>query len=68
MRVKHDWLQIGMTKSVRTELETKWVVGKNVNHQQYNNDKDGSGIRIPVGREDNAIGWGGVLSGQRWTE
>jgi len=56
MRVKRDWLQIGMTKSVRAESEVKWVVGKNVSHQQYNNDKDGSGIRIPVGREDNAIG------------
>jgi len=43
MRVKHDWLQIGMTKSVRAESEVKWVVGKNVSHQQYNSDKDGIG-------------------------
>jgi len=41
MRVKHDWLQIGMTKSMRAESEMKWVVGKNVSHQQYNSDKDG---------------------------
>jgi len=36
MRVKRDWLQIGMTKSVRAESEMKWVVGMNVSHQQYN--------------------------------
>jgi len=68
MRAKHDWLQIGMTKSVRAESEMRWVVGKNVSHQQYNSDKDGLGIWIPVGCEDNAIGWGGVPSGERWTE
>jgi len=43
MRVKRDWLQIGMTKSVRAESEMKWVVGMNVSHQQYNSDKDGTG-------------------------
>jgi len=43
MRGKRDWLQIGMTKSVRAESEMKWVVGKNVSHQQYNSDKDGIG-------------------------
>jgi len=43
MRVKHDWLLGGMTKSVRAESEMKWVVGKNVSHQQYNSDKDGTG-------------------------
>jgi len=43
MRVKHNWLLEGMTKSVRAELEMKWVVGKSVSHQQYNSDKDGTG-------------------------
>jgi len=53
MRVKHDWLQIGMTKSVRAELEMKWVVGKNVSHQQYNSDKDGTGYSNTGGSREN---------------
>jgi len=43
MRVKRNWLQIGMTKSVRAESEMKWDVGTNVSHQQYISDKDGTG-------------------------
>ena len=32
-----------MTKSVRAESETKWVVRTNVSNQQYKHDKDGTG-------------------------
>jgi len=52
MRVKHDWLQIRMTKSVRAESEVKWVVGMNMSHQQYNSDKDGTGYSDASGSRE----------------
>ena len=51
-----------MTKSVGAESDMKWVVGKNVSHQQYNHDKDRTGYLDTSGLREKChwLGWSSV--------